>query len=566
MVILLCALLLATSAINPSSASNITHPVILEFLPNPKALMDQGEYVFLYNPTGQEIDISGFILTDLEGELEIPGGTILDPGSNYQIKLPAEGIQLSNSGDEVILLDNALRIVDCAIYGGSEYEGEGWQGSMLGRAFEERIFRRFYLDKDTDTAYEWLPLKEYYRGQSEFMPSSKSFSGEVTVFVSPDCSLEILKKEIRSASVLRVNVYLFESQDIEREVIDLLSRGGTVNILIEGSPVGGISDSEVKILRHIIEKGGEVRFSNDSLYRLNHAKYVLIDSDAIILGSDNWNSGGYPPEGLSGNRGWGVVIRDREIFHDMSSIFEHDWEHGIKVSPNDLPQGFKSDTDEPYDRTGYEVFEAKSINGEFTASMVIGPDNSLHYETIIGMINSAQKSIFIEQAYIRKDWGNDENPYLQSAINAAMQGVEVKVLLDSMWYNTNEENDNDELCNYLNDLASRENLDLEARLVKRDGITKIHNKGVIVDGQRVLVSSINWNKHSPTYNREIGIIIENPELAAYYTDVFLYDWNLGKTETKSPITIINPSIVAVMTLLGASTIYLIKQRPGKSGK
>ena len=437
---------------------------------------------------------------------------------------------------------------------------------MLGRASEERIFRRFYLDKDTDTAYEWLPLKEYYRGQSEFMPSPRSFSGDVTVFVSPDCSLEILKKEIRSASVLRVNVYLFESQDIEREVIDLLGRGGTVYILIEGSPVGGISDSEVRILRHIIEKGGEVRFSNDSLYRLNHAKYVLIDSDTMILGSDNWNSGGYPPDGLIGNRGWGIVIRDGGIYHDVSSIFEHDWADGIKVSPDDLPLGSESDVDEPDDRAGHEVFEAMSINGEFTATMVIGPDNSLHYETIIAMINSAEKSIFIEQAYIRRDWGNDENPYLQSAINAAMQGVEVKVLLDSMWYNTNKENDNDELCNYLNDLASQEKLNLEARLVKRDGIIKIHNKGVIVDGQRVLISSINWNKHSPTYNREIGIMIENPELTAYYTDVFLYDWNLGKTETKTSKTIITPLIVAVMILLAASMIYLTKQWMGKSGK
>ncbi|MBW2597001.1 MAG: lamin tail domain-containing protein [Deltaproteobacteria bacterium] len=566
MVVLLCALLLIASGIDPSSASSITHPIILEFLPNPEALMDQGEYVVIYNPTGQEIDISDFILTDLEGEFEIPGGTILYPGLKYHIRLPADGIQLSNSGDEVILLDNTLRMVDCVIYGSSEYEGEGWQGSMLGSASEERIFRRFYLDRDTDTAYEWLPLREYYRGQSDFMPSPRSFSGEVTVFVSPDCSLEILQKEIRSASVLRVNVYLFESQDIEREVIDLLNRGGIVYILIEGSPVGGISDSEVKILRHIIEKGGEVRFSNDSLYRLNHAKYALIDSDTIILGSENWNSGGYPPDGSIGNRGWGVVIRDGEIYHDMSSIFEHDWAQGIKVSPSDLPQGSKSDTDEPDDRIGYEVFEAKNINGEFTANMIIGPDNSLHYETIIETINSAEKTLYIEQAYIRKDWRNDENPYLQSAINAAMQGVEVKVLLDSMWYNTNEENDNDELCNYLNNLASQENLNLEARLVRRDGISKIHNKGVIVDGQRVLISSINWNKHSPTYNREVGIIIENPELAAYYTEVFLYDWNLGRTETKLSKTIINPLIVAVMILLTASMIYLIKQWMGKSGK
>ncbi len=89
---------------------------------------------------------------------------------------------------------------------------------------------------------------------------------------------------------------------------------------------------------------------------------------------------------------------------------------------------------------------------------------------------------------------------------------------------------------------------------------------MIVDGRKVLVSSINWNKHSPTYNREIGIIMENTELAAYYTDVFLYDWNLGKTETKSSKTIINPLIVAVMILLAVSMIYLIKQRLGKSGK
>ena len=280
-----------------------------------------------------------------------------------------------------------------------------------------------------------------------------------------------------------------------------------MNILIESSPVGGISAAEVRILRHIIEKGGEVRFSNDSLYRLNHAKYALIDSDTIILGSENWNSGGYPPDGSIGNRGWGVVIRDSEIFQDMSLVFEHDWEHGIKVSSEYLPQGSKSDTSEPGDHIGHKVFEAKNINGEFTASMIIGPDNSLHYETIIETINSAEKTLYIEQAYIRKDWRNDENPYLQSAINAAIQGVEVKVLLDSMWYNTNEENDNDELCNYLNDLASQENLNLEARLVRRDGISKIHNKGVIVDGQRVLISSINWNKHSPTYNREVGIII-----------------------------------------------------------
>ncbi|RLG22111.1 hypothetical protein DRN77_06560, partial [Methanosarcinales archaeon] len=271
-VLVLLVLLLTAS----TAASQITHPIIREFLPNPAAPRDQGEYVIISNPADHTIDLSGFILTDLEGEFEIPNQTILEPGADYQIKLPVHGIHLSNSGDEVILLNSNRSMVDCAIYGDSGYSGEGWNGTGPGRAAEERIFRRFYLDNDTDTAYEWLPLREYYRGQSNIMPPQRSFSGRVTAFVSPDCSLMTLQEEIRNASVLRVNIYLFESHDIEREVLDMLNRGGEVYILIEESPVGGISDSEIGILRRIMEEGGRVCFSDDPLYRLNHAKYALI--------------------------------------------------------------------------------------------------------------------------------------------------------------------------------------------------------------------------------------------------------------------------------------------------
>jgi phosphatidylserine/phosphatidylglycerophosphate/cardiolipin synthase-like enzyme len=56
----------------------------------------------------------------------------------------------------------------------------------------------------------------------------------------------------------------------------------------------------------------------------------------------------------------------------------------------------------------------------------------------------------------------------------------------------------------------------------------IHNKGLVIDGGKVLVSSINWNENSIMNNREIGLIIEG-EAAAYYGEVFNYDWE-GKPE------------------------------------
>jgi len=82
---------------------------------------------------------------------------------------------------------------------------------------------------------------------------------------------------------------------------------------------------------------------------------------------------------------------------------------------------------------------------------------------------------------------------------------------------------------YINTLAERENLPLEARLIafESNGPVKIHNKGVIIDGEKVLVSSINWNENSPSFNREAGVIIEHAGAGQYYTAVFEDDWSVS---------------------------------------
>jgi len=51
-----------------------------------------------------------------------------------------------------------------------------------------------------------------------------------------------------------------------------------------------------------------------------------------------------------------------------------------------------------------------------------------------------------------------------------------------------------------------------------------HNKGIIVDGKIVLISSINWSETSVRRNREAGIIVYCEEIAQYYVDVFNWDW------------------------------------------
>jgi cardiolipin synthase len=161
--------------------------------------------------------------------------------------------------DEVILQDKSGRAVDVAIYGDSSYKGEDWQDEPLRKPREEMIFKRKGI-QDTNQC-EWLLLPF---GASYHAPEIIFFSGDVTAFVSPDCSFPVLHREIDNAtSPLCINLYQFENPYLMDMVLDALNREVTVYLLLEGSPVGGIRDEELYIAEKIKERGGAVRFSHD---------------------------------------------------------------------------------------------------------------------------------------------------------------------------------------------------------------------------------------------------------------------------------------------------------------
>ncbi len=170
------------------------------------------------------------------------------------------------------------------------------------------------------------------------------------------------------------------------------------------------------------------------------------------------------------------------------------------------------------------------------------------------MIRQATRTVDIEQAYIKNYSRGSPNPYLQEAIEAARRGVSVRVLLDSSWFNTEGSEDNDEMAAYINRVARSEGIPLSARCadLKRNNLDKIHNKGVIVDGSRVLISSINWNEQSPSFNREAGVIIDHPGSGAYYLSVFEDDWNASSSTLSGgmDLTKIAVAIVAIAVLSG----------------
>ena len=108
----------------PASRTPVVGEVLLnEFLPAPQTLFTT-EWVELYNPTADRLDISGMWIDDLlnagGAPKQIPAATILEPGSYYFMEMAS---YLNNTGDDVRLLGtDGATVYDAYTYTSTSYD------------------------------------------------------------------------------------------------------------------------------------------------------------------------------------------------------------------------------------------------------------------------------------------------------------------------------------------------------------------------------------------------------------------------------------------------------------
>jgi phosphatidylserine/phosphatidylglycerophosphate/cardiolipin synthase-like enzyme len=377
---------------------------------------------------------------------------------------------------------------------------------------------------------------------------------EVITFASPDSSFIVLSDLIENANKsIYVNGYTFESKHIAELLKTAKSRGVDVTVILEKSPVGGISPLQKAAIAELIYAGIPVYLSNDPYIHFNHAKYIIVDNTSILVTSENFVDEGFPPN-LVGNRGWGAVIVDSSLAGFFIRLFFEDLQKGI-IAQDIIPLNSAfHEQSKPSEQRYSSKFKPKSYVGNFEVLPVVAPIDAV--EKILALIASANESVYVEQMYIYRYWGSKRegytpNKFLEACIEAARRGCEVKILMDSTWYNIQKKDPRSNLytMEYVNSIAKKEGLELEAKLInfKKTGLLKLHNKGVVVDNKIVLVSSINWNEHSPTKNREVGIIIFGTP-AEYYSKVFLSDWTADEGEMNIWLLVIIPLLGLIILL------------------
>jgi cardiolipin synthase A/B len=457
---------------------------------------------------------------------------------------------LSKTGDH-LLLARGSDIADAVRYGDAPLPEAGWEGPPVevGPQFL-RWFAR--TDRDTDSAQDWIQYRRSYAGEHLLGPTSWVRVSEGLAYTAPEFSRSVVVATFLSAQrSLQLNVYQFRDVALAQILADHMrsTPGLRVDVLLDDRPVGE-SREERSERGHVVEilanAGADVRFLSHGRYAYNHAKYAIIDDEVLLVQTENLVPSGIPADAREGNRGWGIVLVSPGLAAAAADVFEADFAlrpFGAR-SWND---GDRPAYPLPVVTTQYRQQLPRVVDEDFNAKVVATPFSRPGVQDpILEAIGAANHSIEVAQLDFAPSWRNPngtlrQHPYFDALLEAASRGVRVRILLDGTFLDDAPAGDNADLVALV---STYPHLPIEARL--HDGTRGVlHAKGMIVDGSLILIGSMNWNANSMGQNRELGVVVRSPEIAATLQDVFESDWRAA-----GPTTIPSPSVATVLTLVG----------------
>jgi cardiolipin synthase len=577
---------------------------------------EQDEAFQVYNPLASAVSLAGWRVTAGTRTVTFPAGMTLNanarlwctrkavdfrqtfsmsPGCEYGgdtdpavPDLTGTALTLTNTGGRVTLSSPNGSYADLLVYEAGDASAPGWQGPAVypyrpsnnfgeaGQLLYRKLDQRTGLPvPDTDTRGDWAQdpddiingRKAQYPGwelDRFYLPRIITEPAAVEVFLAPDNSFAAIKALLEGATAsIRFEGYTLENARLSELIAARARAGVTVEILLEGSPPGGVTDQQLWVVQQIAHAGGHITYfrSNSAAgihtrYTYQHGKFWILDGSKALIGSENLNREAFPDDpkadGTFGRRGAYLVTDAPSIVAELTAIMDADIAPGLHRDvwawdPADPtlgapPAGFVPS----YDSGGnsYPVQKPAPLvtQGSFTFQLIHSPEQALRdQDSLLGLVNraGAGDTILVEQLYENPYWGAeasnvaaDPNPRLPAYVAAARRGAKVRVLLDAFFDNQdlNSPRSNLRTVEYLTSVARVEGLDLEARRGNPTG-QGIHNKMVLaqIGGQGwAVVGSLNGGEVSAKLNREMALLVASDEAYTYLADVFWYDWDVTR--------------------------------------
>ena len=200
---------------------------------------------------------------------------------------------------------------------------------------------------------------------------------------------------------------------------------------------------------------------------------MVVDGNTVYIMTANFTLSALGGSSSTRNREYGIIDSNLQDVQAVSDIFNADW-----------------------NRTGVHFGDP---------NLVISPINSRN--AFLSLINSAHRVLVIEAEEM-----NDTN-IEQALVSAAQRGVHIQIILPASSASSGDSNSQGIQTIRQGNVQVREDTHLY-----------MHAKVIVVDGQRAFVGSENISAASLDQNRELGIIISDPNVLSTLQQTFQGDW------------------------------------------
>ena len=455
-------------------------------------------------------------------------GNIIDMGGAME-----NPIYLLDSGMALQLIHPTGVVADTIVYKNGPVDSEGWSGVSLSEpvsGIDNLILYRgdgCGLMTDTNQSVDWH--QRWGRlGASDFCAdSSFDDATSITPLIAPEHGLMDLLNWIDGAqNSLDVHIYILQSSELTQALIDAHNRGVDVTVVLNEPEDWWNSNDKVAQEAYayaLKEVGIGVHWfggSGDDPYLYLHSKVAVRDDASVWIGSGNWKPSSLPYDGDRGNRDWGILVDSIELATNVRANMAFD-ENSMYVQPVSATPPTNS-----YVIPDAQVIDqatADAFTGTFSGQLLTCPDDCV--EGLTEMIQSADDEILLSLQYLDLDWkwGWGENPLISALQQAASDGVSIRLIINGAYL---DEDIQDVVDRINKEWNITNGWDASAIIMSEDDdVMKLHNKGAIVDGESVLISSINWGDSAMVRNREMGLIITSAEVAAPFVESWYADWD-----------------------------------------
>jgi phosphatidylserine/phosphatidylglycerophosphate/cardiolipin synthase-like enzyme len=347
----------------------------------------------------------------------------------------------------------------------------------------------------------------------------------VTTFVSPDGSHDELWHILQSAEQsIYVEIYGINNPYLLDLIHELRSTKPALEMkfLLGWNSLGYYAPNDY-VANNLTLLGYPVKWTGEDNFTFAHQKFLIVDNKTTVVHAGNWAKTSFPEDGKKANREWSIAMTNVDVTSYYRSVFDADWHNGTVYDAGIHGTGDPLVYTESSSTYSRPFSESGHFSGPMNVTPILSPDTSL--EGILYCINAAQVTLDIQIPYFTNVGDAGEVDQIIDAILAAKnRGVTVRVI-------TEEEKDFQEIADILHNNG--------IPIVWQDSrwFTANHNKGIIVDGRMVLISSINYSEGSISRNREAGVIIENKDVAQWYLEVYDFDWSIGDCDVTDEVNL-----------------------------